>query len=81
MRVWNSEIDRRSFLQLAGVGLGAAALGSAANSLTLDKRQEPPSAFDIKPVLRIEPDTQYARVTFLSWDTEGGTERRQTCCG
>jgi hypothetical protein len=77
MRAWNNQIDRRSFLQLAGVGLGAAALGPAANSLSLDKRQEPQSAFGVKPVLRIESDAQHARVATLSWDTEGGNRAQK----
>ena len=78
MHVWNDEIDRRSFLRLAGASLGAATFGPAATApFSLNLSKTPESAFDIAPVIRIEPDARYAQVPFLSWDTEGGT-RAQT---
>jgi hypothetical protein len=72
MRAWNSELDRRSFLHLAGASLGAAALGSATESLSLDKSEAGQSTDEVHSVLRIEPDAHRAQIAFLSWDTEGG---------
>jgi hypothetical protein len=77
MQEWNSGMNRRSFLHLAGVSLGAAAFGPTAGSLSLNEKEERASTFGVKPVLRIEPDAQQARIVFLSWDTEGGS-RAQT---
>jgi hypothetical protein len=77
MRASKNEIDRRSFLQLAGAGLGAAALGAATNSFGLEKGEESRAAFGVEPTLRIETDTRHAWISFLSWDTEGG-DRAQT---
>jgi hypothetical protein len=77
MRAWNSAMNRRSFLELAGVSLGAAALGPTADSFSLNESEVRESGSGVKPVLRIEPDAQHAQVSFLSWDTEGGT-RAQT---
>jgi hypothetical protein len=71
-----SEINRRSFLQLAGVTLGAAALGSTANALPLNEQEEPQLASAVNPLFRIELDTQHAQITALSWDTEGGDRAR-----
>jgi hypothetical protein len=59
MRSRNSEIGRRSFLQLAGMALSAAALGSTTNSLTLDEGSEPRSALSANQILRTEPDAQH----------------------
>src|ERR1700722_17936274 len=70
MRAWNSELDRRSFLHLAGASLGAAALGSATESLSLDKSEAGQSTDEVHSVLRIEPDAHRAQIAFLSWDTE-----------
>jgi len=70
MPAWSSEIDRRAFLRLAGVGLGAAALGAGADSLAGELDRQPGST--TQPVLKIEFDSQHASVPFLSWDTEGG---------
>jgi hypothetical protein len=72
MHKWNNEIDRRSFLQLAGVTLGVAALGPVANSLPLVVKEGTESGSDAQPVLRVESDAQRAQISFLSWDTEGG---------
>jgi len=77
MRTRNNRLNRRSFLQLAGVTLGAAALGPTANSLTPNEGETPTSAVDSNPVFRIELDAQHAQIPVLSWDTEGG-ERAQT---
>jgi hypothetical protein len=77
MHIGNSEMNRRSFLQLAGATLGAAALGSTANSLPLDAEEQHQATLGGNSVLRIEPDTQHAQVKVLSWDTEGG-DRAQT---
>jgi hypothetical protein len=74
MHVWNSEINRRSFLRIAGASLGAAAFGATADPLSLDGSEAPGSAFDAATVLRIEPDSRYARIAFLSWDTERGNK-------
>lgn len=41
MHACKSGIDRRSFLRLAGAGLGAAALGATANSLPSDAMEHP----------------------------------------
>jgi hypothetical protein len=73
----NSGMNRRSFLHLAGVSLGAAAFGPTADSFSPSEKEERASTFGPKPVLRIEPDAQQARIAFLSWDTEGGS-RAQT---
>src|SRR5437899_2742638 len=72
MPEWNSEMNRRSFVQLAGMGLGAAAMGSATNALSFNESR--PSSSGDKPVLRIEPDQKHARIAVLSWDTEGGNK-------
>src|SRR5579863_1346507 len=77
MHVWNDEIDRRSFLRLAGASVGAATFGPAASALSLNLSETPESAFGSDLVIRIDPDARYAQVPFLSWDTEGGT-RAQT---
>ncbi len=77
MREWNDELNRRSFLHLAGASLGAAALGSAAKSLSLEKKEERHAVREIKPVFRVKPDADHAQITFLSWDTERGN-RAQT---
>lgn len=67
-------IDRRSFLLLAGAGLGAATLGLPAETLPLGKTDRSQAALDVEPILRIEVDTAHARIPFLSWDTEGGNK-------
>jgi hypothetical protein len=67
-----SEIDRRSFLRLAGAGLGAAALGANSNSLCSEEIERPRSAFGKDPIFHVETDASHPAVTFLSWDTEGG---------
>ncbi len=67
-------MNRRSFLQLAGATLGATALGPTAFSASLDEKGEPRSAGGIKPAIRVEPDSQRALITALSWDTEGGSK-------
>jgi hypothetical protein len=77
MRSPYSQINRRSFLQLAGASLGAAALCPTAHSLALNDRAKHLPTAASKPALRIESDVRKAQITFLSWDTEGG-ERTQT---
>jgi alpha-L-rhamnosidase-like protein len=72
MHAWDNEIDRRSFLVLAGASLGAAALGTAPNSFAEGEKEDPRTASGVEPILHIEADTRHALVTFLSWDTEGG---------
>ena len=72
MRTCKSEIDRRSFIRLAGAGLGAAALGATAHSLPSDAIEHPRSALGIDPIIHIETDARRAAVTALNWDTEGG---------
>jgi hypothetical protein len=67
-----TEIDRRSFLLLAGVGFGAAALGPTAHALPTEESKGLRTAFDVDPILRIKVDATHARIPFLSWDTEGG---------
>ena len=71
------EINRRSFLHLAGVTLGAAVLRPTANALPLCEVEEFQLASSVHPVFRIESDAQHAKITALSWDTEGGN-RAQT---
>src|ERR1019366_1511093 len=73
MPAWNSEMNRRLFLRLAGVGLGVVALGSAADSLSVDEREERQSPSGPEPVVRVEPDAHHALVSVLSWDTERGS--------
>jgi hypothetical protein len=73
MPAWNSEMNRRLFLRLAGVGLGVVALGSAADSLSVDEREERQSPSGLEPVVRVKPDAHHALVSVLSWDTEGGS--------
>ena len=77
MQVWRNEIDRRSFLRLAAVGLGAASWGPEANSLLPNVlMDEPQAAIGVKPILNVETDPKHAWVTVLSWDTEGGDKAR-----
>ncbi len=73
MHACESEIDRRSFLRLAGAGLSTAALGATANSLPSHELVQSQSAFGIDPILRVKTDAKRAAVTVLSWDTEGGS--------
>src|ERR1035437_4046449 len=59
MHTCKSEIDRRTFLRLAGAGFGAAALGATANSLPSDEMEHPRSAFGIDPILHLETDASH----------------------
>ncbi len=77
MRKWRHTMDRRSFLHLTGVTLGAAALGAKGNSFPLSETEEPGSDPDIRAILRIESDAQHAQVNVLSWDTEGGDRAKR----
>lgn len=76
MHTCKSEIDRRSFLRLAGTGLGATALGVTSHSLPIDATEHPHSDFGIDSILHVETDARHAAVTVLSWDTEGGRRAR-----
>jgi hypothetical protein len=76
MHAWRNEIDRRSFVRLAGASLGAASLGSAAHSFSGKEGEEPHAAFGVEPILHIETDAKHAWVAVLSWDTEGGKKAR-----
>jgi hypothetical protein len=69
-----TEIDRRSFLRLAGVSLGGAALVPAAGALSGKTSEDFQTAFEIEPILRVHADATHARISFLSWDTEGGNK-------
>src|ERR1700722_19681617 len=75
MRARQREINRRSFLRLAGASLGATALAPAAFSASLEKAGSQ-SAGGRKPAIRVEPDSQQALIRVLSWDTEGGGKTR-----
>ena len=72
MDICNDEFDRRSFLRLVGATFGVAAFRPTATALTLNVSEIPESASGGALVLRVEPDARYARISFLSWDTEGG---------
>jgi hypothetical protein len=61
MRVWKHKIDRRSFLQLTGVTIGAAALGPTARSLPIERKEEASTDPQTNAVLRVESDGQRAR--------------------
>jgi len=74
MRKRSNEIDRRVFLRLAGVGLGAAALGRGIDSAAGETRGKPATVFGAEPILRVETDANHACITALSWDTEGGNK-------
>jgi hypothetical protein len=54
MRVWKHKIDRRSFLQLTGVTIGAAALGPTARSLPIERKEEASTDPQTNAVLRVQ---------------------------
>jgi hypothetical protein len=72
MPVRNSGFDRRAFLRVASVGLGAAVLGAKVNSFPTNLDGQLPAVSKPQPFLNIESDPRRASVPFLSWDTEGG---------
>jgi hypothetical protein len=78
MNRWISDIDRRSFLRLAGAGIGSAvALGSAPHSFAQQLSSVDQDGSGAKPMLRVETDPGRASITVLSWDTEGGERARR----
>jgi hypothetical protein len=74
MLATKTTIERRSLLRLAGLGLGAAALGPTARAIRGNEDQDFRAHLEIGPILRIETDATHAQVPFLSWDTEGGNK-------
>jgi hypothetical protein len=74
MQALKGEVDRRAFLKLAGIGLGAAAFGATTTTLPGEEIERPNAASPDEPVLRIEPDSKRASIGVLSWDTEGGNK-------
>ena len=76
MRRVQAAMDRRSFLHLAGVTMGAAALGVEADARPRVKESETQARKDAEPTLRICPDAERAQVQILSWDGEGGDRVR-----
>lgn len=69
-------IDRRSFLRLAGVTMGAATLGVDADARSWGKTLDASPRHDAEPMLRICPEAEHALVPILTWDSEGGDRVR-----
>jgi hypothetical protein len=76
MRRWKTAMDRRSFLRLAGVAMGAATVGVDADARSWGKTLNASPQHDAEPMLRICPEAEHARVPILSWDSEGGDRVR-----
>jgi hypothetical protein len=72
----STALDRRSFLRLAGVTMGAATLGVEADARPRVEQSGTLARKDAEPMLRICPDAERAQVQILSWDCEGGDRAR-----
>lgn len=77
MRRGTMAINRRKFLRLTGVSVGAAAtLGLNADARPGDEALRLRAENVAEPTLRVCMDAEHAIVPILSWDSEGGDRTR-----